>query len=158
MPITETLLSLPGPGQTLKQQVSPFMQVLQLLQHMALLPAPLQVQPAGAVPVATQHVQQRWRAAQAPCASQHSMLLPSVQPAHCTEVFCASLQSEALCIHNCQLDAVQHLLLAAVLRQQQCVEAGVAGGQLVAVRAVTLDHTLQRTQAANGSPATQQRK
>jgi hypothetical protein len=29
----------------------------------------------------------------------------------------------------------------------------VAGGQLVAVRPVTLDHTLERTQATDGSPA-----
>lgn len=64
-----------------------------------------------------------------------------------------SLQSKALCVHDSQLDAVQHLLLAGVLRQQQRVEAGVAGGQLVAVWAVPLDHTLECTQATDGRPA-----
>lgn len=66
------------------------------------------------------------------------------------------LQPEALCIHDCQLDPVQHFLLAAVFRQQQRVEAGVTCRQLVAVRSVSLDDALQGTQTTNWGPAQQQ--
>lgn len=48
------------------------------------------------------------------------------------------LQPESLGVEDGQAQAVCQLLLGAVGGQQQAVEAGVAGGQAVAVRAVAL--------------------
>lgn len=76
----------------------------------------------------------------------HDTTQPTALPTH---------QSKAFCIHDSQLQPVRHLGTADVLRKQQGVEAGVAGGQLVAVGAVTLDHTFEGAQAANGRPAVQ---
>ena len=63
-----------------------------------------------------------------------------------------SLQAKAFRVEDGQLEPVCQLLFGAVGRQQQAVEAGVAGGQAVAVGAVAL-----RARAAGGGagqPAT----
>jgi hypothetical protein len=63
----------------------------------------------------------------------------------------ALLQAEALAVKDGQLEQVSHLGGVGVLWQQQRVEAGVAGGQLGAVRAVALDDALEGAQATDGA-------
>ena len=65
-----------------------------------------------------------------------------------------SLQAKALGVHNGETQAVAHLVLAAVGGQQQGVEAGVGGGELVGVGAIPLDDAAQIAQAADGRPIT----
>jgi len=66
----------------------------------------------------------------------------------------ASLQTKALSIHDGKLQSVSQLLLALIRGQQQSVEAGMRGWQLVAVSAVSLDDAAQVAQTANGSSVT----
>ena len=66
----------------------------------------------------------------------------------------ASLQTKALSIHDGKLQSVCQLLLALIRGQQQSVEAGMRGWQLVAVSAVSLDDAAQVAQTANGSSVT----
>ena len=60
-----------------------------------------------------------------------------------------SLQAKAFRVEDGQLEPVCQLLFGAVGRQQQAVEAGVAGGQAVAVGAVALRG---RTAGHEGQP------
>lgn len=73
-----------------------------------------------------------------------SSQVPEEKPLKCL------LEAKTFRIHDSKAQPVCHLVLTAVGWEKQRVEAGVASGQLVSVRACPLNYTTLVCQAPNG--------